>query len=107
MGLTAQLSVTATTLPTHGIHQQTLPRVSETSAVKPHHPAQPRTAAAAAQPKRVVRITTPKKSSPKVQEKPLPQLLPPLPGKANQLATLLNNYKTTSITERVKLGISI
>lgn len=82
VGLTAQLSVTATTLPTYGIHQQTLPRVPETpktSAVTPHHPAQPQTAAV--QTKRVVRITTPKKSSPKVQEKPLPQLLPPLLGK--------------------------
>lgn len=84
MGLTAQLSVTATTLPTCGIHRQPLASVERASSdppkttVVPPQVAQPRTPVQHQQ--RVVRIVSPKKPSPKTQEKPLPQLLPPLPG---------------------------
>lgn len=80
MGLPAQLSVTATTLPTCGLNRQPLAsvaRVPETSrTVVTPQAAQPRTVVQ----QRVVRITSPKKTSPKLQEKPLPQVLPPLPG---------------------------
>ena len=82
VGLTAQLSINAHTLPTCGLHRQPLasvPRVPETpmTAVVTPQASHPRAAAQ----HRVVRITTPKKANPKAQEKPLPQLLPPLHGK--------------------------
>jgi len=80
VGLIAQLSVTATTLPTGGLRRQPLSgvaRAPETpkTAAPPPHVVQPRMVQ-----QRVVRITTPKKTSPKTQEK-LPYILPPLPSK--------------------------
>ena len=82
-GAAAQLNVTAHTLPTHGSHgQPALVSVSKIpDPVVTPHPAHPRATALAQH--KVVKITTPKESSPKtqLQERPLPQLLPPLPGK--------------------------
>ena len=74
-GAVAQLTITATMLPTCGPQPQPLAGVAKISrpnpptTSSPHPPAIPR----------AVRIVSPKPSSPQVPEKP-PPLLPPLPG---------------------------
>ena len=93
-GAAAHLNVTAHTLPTHGSHRQpalvSVPKVSEISktAVVTPQVTHPR----ATVHHREVKITIPKKPSPKVQERPLPQLLPPLPGKPYCKLAILDRF---------------